>query len=170
VGEGAIWESFLPSQPVSTDSSFIRNYAIIGYSVVGGGGYAFGVLEPGMRAPVDPPSVPTYQVSSPIGSINPSNGGPLTTTDDIMEAVSPGNYTLFITELNGPGYGIAHVFMGYSSVTFVLSRPFFYYGITSLAIAAVYAIVRLLIFPRKTKSEKPLADVRKLGQLSVLYH
>lgn len=147
---GVVWGQFLPSDPDSMVSAFVRHYAVFSYWVTfGGGGVASGLFGPGPYSPSSPTPHPTYLISSGVYS----NGPGATNTDTgIMEADSPGNYTLYVA-IGGAGNATAHVSMGFSAVTFQPLRPYFDYGIASLAILGAYLIVRLGTLPRIPKRE-----------------
>ncbi len=58
---------------------------------------------------------------------------------DILEAPVPGNYTLHYVNRNTSANVTGRVVMGPSSVTF--SRPYFYGGLTTIAVAVGLSIV-----------------------------
>ena len=144
--QGEIWGPFLPSDPDSTVSSFVKHYAVFAWSIVFNGSYAWGLTGPDSSN-----NPPTYVLSSLIYSTGP--GSPTSDTG-IMESDTPGNYTLYIDN-GGPGKAAVHVTMGYSTVSFAPSRPNFYYGIASLALVAAYSLARLISLPRSPRKEAP---------------
>lgn len=84
---GVIWGEFLPSDPESTVSSFVRHYAVFTYWVRYNGGLVTGLFGPGAFNPSNPTTFPTYSISSSVYS----NGvGSSETYTGIMEADGAG--------------------------------------------------------------------------------
>jgi len=138
--------SFLPSEPYSPFTSFERRYAVFTFSISGGGGFTWGLTGgPGSDGTSFPP---TYGRSSFTYSSNQAISPALL----IAEASAPGNYTLWV---NSSGIATVRVGMGYSSVTFVPSLQFFYFGVVSLIIASGYFTGKVLSFLKKRRGRQP---------------
>ncbi len=141
------WGPFLPSDPSSTVSSFERRFAVFTISLRLSGASVWGLFGgPGSNGtfPTTYES-PPFTYSSPLPTQFGSASGL-----EIVEADGPGNYTLYVNSSNN---STVKVIMGYSSLTFVPSRPFFYFGVGSLIIGGGYLSAKVFSFWKKPRDK-----------------